>query len=93
MIDGIVSAVRDAMSRKAGIEKLADLITGYFVPVIVGIAGTTFGIWIVLGYSGALPDSWLDGQREGGWALFAVQFAVAVLVVVSEVIIIKKIPA
>lgn len=81
LLDGIVGAVREAMSRKAGIEKLADEITGYFVPVIVGIAGVTFGAWVVRGYSGGAPEEWLEGQ--GGWALFAVQFAVAVLVVVS----------
>ncbi|KAL8284089.1 hypothetical protein RQP46_004838 [Phenoliferia psychrophenolica] len=79
MLDGIVRAVGDAMAKKARIERVADLVTGYFVPVIVGIAGTTFGIWIVRGYSGSLPTSWLD--PGGSWALFAVQFAVAVLVV------------
>jgi cation transport ATPase len=86
MMDGIVSAVRDAMARKASIERVADSITGYFVPVIVGIACMTFGIWIVRGYSGNLPFEWLEGDvgRKGGWALFAVQFTVAVLVVVGS---------
>lgn len=84
MMDGIVAAVRDAMARKASLERIADLITGYFVPAIVAIACITFGIWIVRGYSGNLPHDWLEGEngRRGGWALFAVQFAVAVLVVV-----------
>lgn len=83
MMDGIVGAVREAMGRKASIERFADRITGYFVPAIVAIAGLTFGIWIVRGYSGTLPEEWLDERGKGGWALFAVQFAVAVLVVVS----------
>ena len=86
-IDGIVDAVRSAMSHKASLEKLADRITGYFVPAIVGIACFTFGVWIVRGYAGC-DESWLAGeeQKRGGWALFAVQFAVAVLVVVSAVL-------
>lgn len=83
MMDGIVGAVREAMGRKASIERFADRITGYFVPAIVAIAGLTFGVWIVRGYSGSLPAEWLDERGQGGWALFAVQFAVAVLVVVS----------
>lgn len=82
MIDGIVEVVRDAMSRKASIERLADTITGYFVPAIVGIALFTFSVWIIRGYSGNLPKEWLDEQGDGAsWTLFAVQFAVAVLVV------------
>lgn len=80
MLDTIVKAVGDAMARKAGIERVADLITGYFVPFIVGIAGLTFGIWIVRGYAGGLPREWLSAGDS--WALFAVQFTVAVLVVV-----------
>lgn len=81
MIDGIVASVRDAMSRKASIETLADQITGVFVPAIVGIASLTFGIWILRGYFGHLPEDWLPVGQRGGWVLFAVQFAVAVLVV------------
>lgn len=78
MIDGIVSVVRDAMSRKASIERLADTVTGYFVPAIVGIAAFTLIVWLLRGYSGNLPIEWLDGQG-GSWTLFAVQFAVSVL--------------
>lgn len=82
MIDTITGAVREAMSRKASIERLADLITGYFVPAIVGIASFTFIVWILRGYFGHLPLEWLqDGAERGGWILFAVQFTVAVLVV------------
>ena len=50
VLDSIVCAVEDAMTRKAGIERVTDLITGYFVPLIVAIAGLTFGIWILRGY-------------------------------------------
>lgn len=86
MIDGIVQVVRDAMANKAGIERIADKITGIFVPAIVAIAATTFAAWLVRGYAGGCPDEWLDkaGARDGGWAFFSVQFAVAVLVVVSS---------
>ncbi|SCZ95076.1 BZ3500_MvSof-1268-A1-R1_Chr11-3g03586 [Microbotryum saponariae] len=83
MLDGIVQVVRDAMGKKATVEKLADLITGIFVPCIVAIAVVTFSIWVIRGYSGNLSKNWLDQaeRSSGGWSLFAVQFAVAVLVV------------
>jgi len=81
MLDGIVGVVRDAMGRKAGVEKLADKLTGWFVPIVVGIAGITFGLWALRGYIGDLPTSYLDSGRGGSWTLFAIQFGVAVLVV------------
>lgn len=81
VIDSITNGVREAMSRKASIERIADAITAVFVPVIVGIACFTFAIWILRGYTGSLPNDWLNGQRQGGWVLFSFQFSVAVLVV------------
>ncbi|KIJ27193.1 hypothetical protein M422DRAFT_236210 [Sphaerobolus stellatus SS14] len=81
MLDGIVGVVRDAMGRKAGIEKIADVLTGWFVPFVVGVAGLTFAIWSLRGYLHNLPSQWEDSGRGGGWSLFALQFGVAVLVV------------
>ncbi|KAF8583040.1 heavy metal translocatin [Ramaria rubella] len=81
MLDDIVGVVRDAMGKKAGIERLADVVTGYFVPFVVAVAALTFGVWTLRGYLGSLPAEWADSQRGRSWALFAVQFGVAVLVV------------
>lgn len=83
MIDSIVRVVREAMSKKASIERVADKVTAYFVPAIVAIALVTFLIWLAEGYAGVLPDRWVetDELRRGGWALFAMKFAVATLVV------------
>jgi P-type E1-E2 ATPase len=83
MVDGIASAVREAMGKKAGIERIADTVTAYFVPAIVGIACLTLGVWLLRGYTGGLPAEWLSEQQrgQGGWALFGIEFAVAVLVV------------
>jgi Cu+-exporting ATPase len=76
VLDGIVTVVRDAMGKKAGLERIAEKITGYFVPVIVAMACLTFVIWTIRGYAGDLPEDYLDGEvsRKGGWALFAVSF-------------------
>ena len=80
MLDRIVNVVREGQAKRAPIERIADLLTGYFVPVITLIAIITWIIWLALGLSGALPRAWLDVNR-GGWPFWSLEFAIAVFVV------------
>ena len=45
MLQKIIALVEDAGSKKAPIQKLADKISGVFVPVVMGIAAVTFIGW------------------------------------------------
>ncbi|WP_322906917.1 heavy metal translocating P-type ATPase [Paenibacillus campi] len=63
----IIGVVEQAQVSKAPIQRLADVISGIFVPIVVGIALLTFGIW----YLGVEP-----GQFSG-----ALEKAIAVLVI------------
>ncbi|HEV8489768.1 MAG TPA: heavy metal translocating P-type ATPase [Candidatus Limnocylindrales bacterium] len=45
----IVRLVQDAQGSKAPIQRLADVVTSYFVPAVLGIAALTFVIWYVFG--------------------------------------------
>ena len=49
VLAGIVRMVDEATSSKAPIEKLADKISGVFVPVVIAIALLTFVIWLFVG--------------------------------------------
>jgi Cu+-exporting ATPase len=45
----IVRLVRDAQGSRAPIQRLADAVTGVFVPLVLGLAAVTFVAWLVLG--------------------------------------------
>jgi Cu+-exporting ATPase len=45
----IVRMVSDAQRSRAPIQKLADQVAGYFVPVVVGVSILTFVIWALAG--------------------------------------------
>ncbi|TVY39373.1 Copper-exporting P-type ATPase, partial [Lachnellula subtilissima] len=80
MLDQIVKAVREGQTRRAPIERIADTLTGYFVPMVTLIAIVTWIIWLSLGVSGDLPDDYL-GDSSRGWTTWSLQFAIAVFVV------------
>lgn len=46
----IIQLVEDANATKAPIAKLADKISGIFVPTVIGISIVTFMVWMLMGY-------------------------------------------
>lgn len=49
MLSQIISMVQEAQGSKPPIARLADKISAYFVPSVIGIATITFIIWFILG--------------------------------------------
>ncbi len=45
----IIKMVTDASATKAPIAKIADKVSGFFVPVVIGIAIITFIVWMLMG--------------------------------------------
>lgn len=45
----IIKLVEDAQGSKAPIAALADVVSGYFVPIVFGIATVSAGLWLVFG--------------------------------------------
>lgn len=69
----IIQMVSDAAATKAPIAKVADKVSGIFVPVVIGIAVLTFLIWIIFG--GQITGT--GAERLG----FALARAISVLVI------------
>jgi Cu+-exporting ATPase len=55
MLARIVGMVAEAQRSRAPIQRMADTVSGYFVPVVIVIAALAFFGWLLLGPSPALP--------------------------------------
>ncbi|KAK5725142.1 hypothetical protein LTS12_027485, partial [Elasticomyces elasticus] len=80
LLDQIIDAVQEGQARRAPIERVVDVLTSYFVPVVTLISVTTWLIWLSLGLSGTLPADYLDVE-VGGWPFWSLQFAISVFVI------------
>ncbi len=49
MLAQIIKLVQEAQGSKAPIQRIADLISSYFVPIVIMLAIATFGIWYIFG--------------------------------------------
>jgi len=56
----IIRLVDEAQGSKAPIQRLADIIASYFVPIVIGIATITFIVWYFAGPSPALTYAILN---------------------------------
>ena len=67
VLSQIMRLVEDAQGSRAPIQRLADVVASYFVPVVIGVAAVVFVVWLVLGP----PPSYV----------YAIMTAVAVLII------------
>jgi len=49
LLSRIVAMVAEAQRSRAPIQKLADVVSGYFVPIVIGAAIVTFVVWSLVG--------------------------------------------
>uniref|UniRef100_A0A0B7KMP0 HMA domain-containing protein n=1 Tax=Bionectria ochroleuca TaxID=29856 RepID=A0A0B7KMP0_BIOOC len=85
LLDNIIHVVREGQSKRAPIERVADTVTGYFVPFVTLVAIVVWLTWLGLGVSGRLPEDYKD-TLVGGWPFWSLQFAIAVFVIAHGIL-------
>ncbi|KAI4197180.1 MAG: hypothetical protein LQ348_002188 [Seirophora lacunosa] len=76
----IVKAVQEAQTSRAPIQRMADVVAGYFVPTIICLGLFTFTIWMVLSHVLAHPPEVFLMPESGGKLMVCLKLCISVIV-------------
>ncbi|KAK5945230.1 Cu(2+)-transporting P-type ATPase [Knufia obscura] len=76
----IVNLVQEAQTSRAPIQRMADLVAGYFVPVIILLGMVTFIGWMVLSHALPNPPKIFLAAQSGGKFMVCLKLCISVIV-------------
>lgn len=76
----IVRLVQEAQTSRAPIQRLADTVAGYFVPIIITLGLATFVAWMVLSHVLPYPPKVFLDHASGGKFMVCLKLCIAVIV-------------
>ncbi|KAL8946026.1 MAG: hypothetical protein Q9222_007521 [Ikaeria aurantiellina] len=76
----IVKAVTDAQTSRAPIQRMADIVAGYFVPTIICLGLLTFAVWMILSHVLAKPPKIFLMPESGGKLMVCLKLCISVIV-------------
>ncbi|KAK0632082.1 E1-E2 ATPase-domain-containing protein [Immersiella caudata] len=76
----IVKLVQDAQTTRAPIQRLADTLAGYFVPMILFLGAMTFLVWMILSHVLSNPPKIFLEAASGGKFMVCLKLCIAVIV-------------
>ena len=76
----IVNLVQEAQTSRAPIQRMADLVAGYFVPIIILLGLITFVGWMVLSHILPNPPKIFTAKENGGKFMVCLKLCISVIV-------------
>ncbi|KAJ5544800.1 ATPase P-type K/Mg/Cd/Cu/Zn/Na/Ca/Na/H-transporter [Penicillium sp. DV-2018c] len=76
----IVKLVQDAQTSRAQIQRMADIVAGYFVPSIIGLGLLTFFGWMFLSHVLPHPPMIFAMANNGGRVMVCLKLCISVIV-------------
>ena len=76
----IVSLVQEAQTSRAPIQRMADYVAGYFVPIIIALGLTTFVGWMILSHVMPNPPKVFMDEQSGGKFMVCLKLCISVIV-------------
>ncbi|PGH27324.1 hypothetical protein AJ80_01034 [Polytolypa hystricis UAMH7299] len=76
----IVKLVQDAQTSRAPIQRMADVVSGYFVPCIITLGLITFFGWMILSHVLPNPPKIFLVEENGGTVMICLKLCISVIV-------------
>lgn len=76
----IVKLVQDAQTSRAPIQRMADIVAGYFVPTIISLGLVTFIGWMILSHIMPNPPKIFVSVGSGGTFMVCLKLCISVIV-------------
>lgn len=76
----IVKLVQEAQTSRAPIQRMADIVAGYFVPTIIALGLTTFVSWMILSHVLSHPPKIFTDAHAGGKFMVCLKLCISVIV-------------
>jgi Cu+-exporting ATPase len=76
----IVKLVQEAQTNRAPIQRLADVVAGYFVPTVITLGLVTFSAWMVLSHVLPHPPKIFVDHTSGGTFMVCLKLCISVIV-------------
>ncbi|KAJ5089404.1 Copper-transporting ATPase [Penicillium argentinense] len=76
----IVKLVQDAQTSRAPIQRMADIVAGYFVPTIISLGMITFFGWMFLSHVLQNPPKIFQSADSGGRVMVCLKLCISVIV-------------
>ncbi|KAH8427988.1 Cu(2+)-transporting P-type ATPase CCC2 [Aspergillus melleus] len=76
----IVKLVQDAQTTRAPIQRMADIVAGYFVPAIISLGLITFFGWMLMSHLLPNPPKIFMSEQSGGKVMVCLKLCISVIV-------------